>query len=258
MLLERIQSQLRASAAATYEAVAVPPFTCFVNPDDANPGYNYAIPDEPVDGDPGQPLDDLAALYRSRVRSPRFEFLEAYAPGLSTALAERGYRLEMRSYLMTCTPADLISLPPIPNVSVRALTDASPLSDFQALMTVQSRSFGAADAPPAAATDAENFRRRFAASTFFVAEVEGEIVSAGAYTPHSDSVTEVVGIATLPGYRGRGIAGLLTSLITRHTFGQGVDLAFLTAGDEAAGRVYGRVGFQPAGYGCSWILESTA
>ena len=256
-MIERIQSQLRASAAATFETVAIPPFTCFVNADDANPGYNYAIPDEAFDSDPGQALDDLAALYRSRDRSPRFEFLEAYAPGLSTALAERGYRLEMRSYLMTCTLADATSPPPILGVTVRALTDASPLSDFQALMTVQSRSFGAADAPAATASDGENFRRRFAATTFFVAEADGKIVSVGAFTPPSDGVTEVVGIATLPDYRGRGIAGLLTSQITSHALGQGVELAFLTAGDEAAGRVYSRVGFQPAGYGCSWILEST-
>lgn len=254
-MIERIQSQLRASAAAAFDAVDLPPFTCFVNADDANPGYNYAIPDAPITGDPGQPLDDLAAFYRSRDRSPRFEFLEAYAQGLSPALEKRGYRLEMRSYLMTCTPADLIAPSPIAGVSVRPLTEASSLSDFQALMNVQSRSFGAADAPPATAADAEQFRRRFAASTFFVAALDGEIVSVGAFTPPSDGVTEVVGIATLPHYRGRGIAGLLTSQVTRHAFGQGVDLAFLTAGDEAAGRVYGRVGFQPAGYGCSWILE---
>jgi GNAT superfamily N-acetyltransferase len=256
-MIERIQSQLRASAAAAYDAVAIPPFTCYLNPDDANPGYTYAIPDGPITGDPGQALDDLAALYRSRGRSPRFEFLEAYAPGLSTALEERGYRLEMRGYLMTCTLAERIAPLPIPGVTVRALTDASPLSDFQALMTVQSRCFGAADAPAATAIDAENLRRRFAASAFFVAEADGEIVSAGAFTPPADGVTEVVGIATLPVYRGRGIAGLLTSQITRHAFGQGVELAFLTAGDEAAGRVYGRVGFHHAGYGCSWILEET-
>ncbi len=256
MLLKRIQSQLRASATAAYEAVAVPPFTCFINADDVNPGYNYAIPDESLDGDPGQPLDDLAAFYHSRGRAPRFEFLEAYAPGLSTALENRGYRLEMRSYLMTCTSPELISPLPIPGVSVRPLTDASPLAEFQALMTAQSRSFGSVDAPTASAADAENFRRRFAASTFFVAEMDGEIISGGAYTPAADGVTEVVGIATLPGYRGRGIAGLLTSQITRHAFATGVDLAFLTAGDKAAGRVYSRVGFQPGGYGCAWILEA--
>ncbi len=255
MLIERIQSQLRASAAAAYAATAIPPFTCYVNPDDPSPGYNYAIPDAALAGDPGRALDDLAEFYRGRGRAPRFEFLEAYAPGLSPALEKRGYRLEMRSYLMICTRADVVPLPPVAGVSVRTLSAASPLADFQALMTVQSRSFGAADAPAASAEVAENFRRRFAASTLFVAEMDGEIVSGGAFTPPADGVTEVVGIATLPGFRGRGIAGLLTSQITRHAFGQGVELAFLTAGDAAAGRVYGRVGFQAAGFGCAWILE---
>lgn len=255
MLIDRIQSQLRASAAEAYDAVAIPPFTCFVNPDDPAPGYNYAIPDEPLTGDPGAALDDLAAFYRARDRAPRFEFLDDYAPGLSAALAGRGYRLEMRSYLMTCTPAEATHPPSLPDVVVRRLTDASPLSDFQALMTVQSRSFGPADAPAAAPTDAETFRRRFAATTFFVAELDGMIVSGGAYTPPSDGVTEVVGIATLPAFRGRGIAGLLTARITADAFAAGVDLAFLTAGDEKAGRVYGRVGYRPAGHGCAWILD---
>lgn len=254
-MIERLQAQLRAGARATYEAVALPPFTCFVNPDDAAPGYNYAIPDEPLAGDPGQALDDLAAFYRTRDRLPRFEFLEAYAPSLSSALAARGYRLEMRSYLMTCTPAELKPPPAIPGVGVRRLTDASPLVDFQQMMTVQARSFGSADAPSASQSEAESFRRRFVASAFFVAEVEGEIVSGGAYTPPADGVIEVVGIATLPAYRRRGIAGLLTSHITAAAFAAGVDLAFLTAGDEKAGRVYGRVGYRPAGYGCAWVLD---
>ena len=256
MLIERIQSQLRASAATTFEATTFPPFTCFLNPDDSMPSYNYAIPDEPILDEPETALDDLAVFYRSRERAPRFEFLEAYVPGLSTALERRGYRLEMRSYLMTCTPTDSTGLPPMPGLTVRPLTDASPLSDYQALMTVQSRSFGSADAPAAAGEDATRFRQRFGASTFFVAETGGKIVSVGAFTPPALGATEVVGIATLPAFRRRGIAGQLTSGIAEYAFAQGADLLFLTAGDEAAGRVYGRVGFQTAGYGCAWILDS--
>lgn len=255
MLIDRIQSQLRASAAEAYDAVAIPPFTCFMNPDDPAPGYNYAIPDEPLTGDPGAALDDLAAFYRARDRAPRFEFLEDYAPGLPAALAGRGYRLEMRSYLMTCTSAEATRPPSLSDVIVRRFTDDSPLSDFQALMTVQSRSFGPADAAPASADDAESFQRRFAASAFFVAEMDGAIVSGGAFTPPADRVTELVGIATLPAYRRRGIAGLLTSRITAAAFDAGVDLAFLTAGDERAGRVYARVGYRPAGHGCAWVLD---
>lgn len=35
-------------------------------------------------------------------------------------------------------------------------------------------------------------------------------------------------------------------------FAQGLDLVFLTAGDERARRVYARVGFQPAGAGLAY------
>lgn len=254
-LIERLQAQLRASARATLDAVALPPFTCFWNPDDREPGYNYAIPDEPLADDPGQLLDELAAFYRTRSRAPRFEFLEAYAPALSEILAGRGYRLEMRSYLMTCTSEEHRPPAPLPGVEVRQLTPAASLAEFQGLMTVQARSFGAADAPAASESDAERFRRRFAPSTFVVAQLDGEIVSGGAFTPPADGVTEVVGIATLPAFRNRGIAGLVTSQLAAVAFSQGIELAFLTAGDEKAGSVYRRVGFQPAGYGCAWILQ---
>ncbi len=68
------------SGTATSESLSIPPFTCSITPDDANPGCNYAIPDEPPTGDVGKPLDDLAAYYRGQGRAPHFEFLEVYAP----------------------------------------------------------------------------------------------------------------------------------------------------------------------------------
>ena len=46
-------------------------------------------------------------------------------------------------------------------------------------------------------------------------------------------------------YRRRGIAGMLTAVMTQAAFAAGVRVAFLSAADERAGRVYERVGFQP-------------
>ena len=63
----------------------------------------------------------------------------------------------------------------------------------------------------------------------------------------SDGVTELVGIATLTEYRRRGYGGALTTFAAQSAFANGASLVFLTAADEAAGRVYQRVGFQPLG-----------
>ena len=53
------------------------------------------------------------------------------------------------------------------------------------------------------------------ASTF-VAWLGGEPVGVGAYTVPLDGFTELVGIATLPEYRRRGIAGAVTAEMARH------------------------------------------
>ena len=44
----------------------------------------------------------------------------------------------------------------------------------------------------------------------------------GAYTVPLDGFTELVGIATLPEYRRRGIAGAVTAEMARHAFEEGV------------------------------------
>jgi predicted GNAT family acetyltransferase len=74
--------------------------------------------------------------------------------------------------------------------------------------------------------------------------IAGQPVSAAAFTAPIDGLIELVGIATLPDFRRRGIATALTDYALRVAFASGVELACLSAADANAGRVYERVGFR--------------
>jgi predicted GNAT family acetyltransferase len=72
-------------------------------------------------------------------------------------------------------------------------------------------------------------------------------VAVASWTPVADGVTEIVGVATLPGFRRRGIGALVTAHTVRAAATlAGVTLPWLTPGDNGADRVYRRIGFSPA------------
>jgi predicted GNAT family acetyltransferase len=81
------------------------------------------------------------------------------------------------------------------------------------------------------------------------AVVEGVPVGVGSHQPVG-TVSEVVGVATLPAFRRRGIAAALTSLLVEDALGRGVRTLFLSAGDAAVARIYERVGFRQLGTAC--------
>lgn len=65
-----------------------------------------------------------------------------------------------------------------------------------------------------------------------------------------DDVAEIVGVATLPSARRRGLGAAVTAHLARHALAAGVDLVFLSAGGEDIARVYARVGFHRIGTVC--------
>ena len=254
--IERIQVQLRSSAASVFETEAIPPFTCYFNPDEAAPHANYAMPDENPSGDLGLSLDQLVAAFRRRGRRPRFEYLEPFAPDLGEILERFGFELEMRTALMICTPQTVQNALMIPGLDIRHLGDGASSEDIQAFVTVQRRAFGHENAPAATAEEAEQFRQRFRSVRFFLAQLDGEPVGAGSLTRPDNGIAEVAGISTASAVRRRGIAAAVTEYIARTAFESGLDTLFLTAADERAGRVYERVGFVRSGSALAYILPA--
>lgn len=78
-----------------------------------------------------------------------------------------------------------------------------------------------------------------------VAMERGRPVAVGSHQPvdvEGTEVSEVVGVATLPRLRGRGLGAGLASALTAHAR-ESADLVFLAAGDDDVARVYERIGF---------------
>ena len=78
-----------------------------------------------------------------------------------------------------------------------------------------------------------------------VAVENGEPVAVGSHQPvdvDGTEVSEVVGVATLPRLRGRGLGAGITSALVAHAT-ETADMVFLAAGDDDVARVYERVGF---------------
>ncbi|PRY47518.1 acetyltransferase (GNAT) family protein [Geodermatophilus tzadiensis] len=78
-----------------------------------------------------------------------------------------------------------------------------------------------------------------------VATEDGRPVAVGAHQPvdvGGREVSEVVGVASSPRRRGRGVGAALASALVAHAR-ETADLVFLTAGDDDVARTYERVGF---------------
>lgn len=252
--IERIQAQLRAAVRLSHDAVAVPPFTCFFNPDSDATYANYAIPDVAVGAGVETSLRAVAEIFHARQRRPRFEYLEAFAPDLAAVLEQQGYQCEMRSLLMVCTP-DTSTPPPWPaGFTVEPLTAATPLDVVQDLLTIQARAFGDPDAPRTTAAEAQQFLKRFATLQLFLARLSGAPVSVASLTAPYAGIAELAGVATSAAFRRRGFAAALSYAVTQAAFVQGIEQVFLTAANAAAGHAYARAGFTPWGSGLAYVL----
>jgi GNAT superfamily N-acetyltransferase len=249
-LLERIQAQMRAVARRQYEAVSVPPFTLFFHDTDPLPYFNYAIPDGPAvtSNDLAEPLERLETEFHERRRVPRFEYVEACAPNLAGALEARGFTLENRAQLMVCPRGEERAAPALDGLDVSTLDAMTALDEFVVFLDVQRRAFGLPPGRTPSDEQARNLRETLDDGLAFLARIAGEPVATAMIQPPHDGLTELVGVSTLEAFRRRGIGGFLSCTAVRAAFLRGVSLAFLSAADAQAGRVYEAAGFSPAGH----------
>lgn len=251
--IAQLQDYLRQVARQWQDAIAQPPFTLFLDPLKDAKYANYAIPDAPLGGDLREPLAALRATFATHNRQPRLEFIEEFAPDLAPALRAAGFVEESRIYLMICTPETYRPVPDLPGLAVTELGAGSSIADVRALIDVQRQGFESDEARPATDDDAARFLRSIGAGRAFLARLHGLPVGAGSLNPTIGELAEVAGIATITPFRRRGIAGIVTAWAVRAAFDQGVELTFLTAADERAGRVYERVGFRPYAHALAYL-----
>ena len=158
---------------------------------------------------------------------------------------------------MLCTPASLVTPPPIAGFMVRQLQANSPVEMAIAHSRIAYISFEGMEWSPGHEVGIPELKAAASAKGMglFVGYLEEVPVAVATYSVPHDGITEIGGVATLPGFRRRGLAGAITGVATAHAFANGVTLALLSAGDAGAGRVYERVGFKTGATAVAYSLK---
>jgi N-acetylglutamate synthase-like GNAT family acetyltransferase len=205
----------------------------------------------------------VRARQRELALPEAIEWVDESTPGLAGLAGAAGLAV-LRAPLMVL---DLAALPAVP-AGVRVLDPEAPSfgADLAARRAVAQVGFGApgtmigtagtAERDAAEAAPSESGVRREAArvrdgrTAHALAEAPGEgAVASGNYQRVAD-VAEIVGVATLPAARRRGLGAAVTVALARHALDHGVRTVFLSAAEEDVARVYARVGFRRVGTAC--------
>jgi ribosomal protein S18 acetylase RimI-like enzyme len=185
-----------------------------------------------------------------------FEWVTETTPSLLTAA--RDADMSTTEYpLMVLGAASFEAIAPTDGISVRLLSPEDP--ELRAAWAATSVGFGAAGTAVGEAGVAERDAHAATIKPETIEFISGRIrdgssvaaaafddagpVAMGMHQPVG-GVSEIVGVATLPMFRRRGIAAAVTSLLVRDALAGGVTTLFLSAGSEDVARVYERVGFR--------------
>jgi ribosomal protein S18 acetylase RimI-like enzyme len=254
-LLRSLDAYLDAVPRAACRTETIGPFTLFVN--EAS-GWRYYARPTPGAG-PVAAEDVLRVREREReVGMPEaIEWVRDLVPSVGPAARAAG--LEVESHPLMHLPNGAFAQAAPVEAEVRLVGPDDDLSRISAVQHVGFANPGTAvgrvgtEALDDIADAADPATKAFLAARIergltitAAAFVEGEPVAAGAHQP-VDGATEVVGVACLPAFRRRGLAGAVTSLLVRDALERGVTTVCLSADDDDVERLYGRLGFVTVG-----------
>jgi len=219
-----------------------------------DPAWPY--PARPRDGAEPVTADDVraaVALQEAAGLPPALEWVPERSPGTAAAARAAGLAVEELPLLVAADPVELL-LPADVRLYVVGADDPELPHYQQVAATAFAHPGGPADVPGAVPdTSAEArartavLRERIAAgrTVMMVAVENGEPVAVGSHQPvdiDGTEVSEIVGLATSPRLRGRGLGAGMASALAAHA-SETADMVFLAAGDDDVARVYERVGF---------------
>ncbi|MFG1988455.1 GNAT family N-acetyltransferase [Actinoplanes sp. NPDC048988] len=239
----RIQQSVVANLSTRPTPVRTGPFVIGIDPSIDSPGINYATP-LPGAEISGADVTALVTAFRSYDRKPRLEYVVSTAPGLEQLLLDAGFTVEERHEYLVCTP-DSIQLRPAPDGY--ELREPATDADRAAMIAAQNAAFGGEPISTEADIARIGGLQARGGIAVMATAPDGTCAGGGMAVPPNDGVSEVAGIATPKPHRRRGLAGAVTTEITRRLFTAGVDIAWLEASGEDSWRVYERVGYRPTG-----------
>lgn len=223
----------------------------------------WPFPARPRPGEEGRVTPDdvraAVALQEAAGLPAALEWLGDHCRGLAAAARSAGLVVDELPLLVAADPIEVL-LPADVRLYVVGADDPE-LPRYQRLAQLAFAAPAGAVAPaagsgpgPAGLPATTVLRERVAAGrTVLMVAVDGRgPVAVGSHQPldvGGEEISEVVGVATLPRFRGRGLGAGITSALTEHAR-QTADLVFLAAGDDDVARVYERVGFARVGTSC--------
>lgn len=169
------------------------------------------------------------------------EWVVGRPDGVEQVAAAAGLDVELHPLMA----ADAEELAPFtPELEVRVVR---PSDDLVAVETVAQEAFGRpGEGPDPGTLDQRRARVAEGHPTVVAAFVDGQPVARGGHTAVG-AVAEITGVATLPAYRGRGLASAVTAVLAADAARRGARLLWLSAADLAAARLYARLGFREIG-----------
>jgi ribosomal protein S18 acetylase RimI-like enzyme len=255
-LLQRIDAYLDAAPRTGARAEAIGPFTLFLN--EGHGWRYYARPTPGADGFSIEAVRRVREHQRALNQPEAFEWIEELTPDVGSAAQADGMRV-VHHPLMVLFPGDLTPPTPPAGVDVEIVGADDDLAVFSAVAEVgfatPGTGKGEAGAVEAAAAarqqnpDTVAFQRgRMLAGLTVVgaARVSGVLASVGSHQP-LEGASEVVGVATLPTFRRRGLGSVVTATLVNDALERGVEIVFLSADDEDVARIYERIGFRRVG-----------
>jgi len=230
---------LEARPAGT-ELLSVGPFQVVVSAEPGADSWVTMVDGEVTQSDLQAAVGRLRSMFARRKTDLQIEFNESVAPQAGKWLEASGMRQTERNPLMACRPDGFRPFA-AEGVVLKELGRSSAASDLAAFQEIRWTDGGEANrpVPPVA-----RLKKDLAApnSAYLLALFDGRVAGTG--VSHSlKGAAEIVGIVTRIESRRRGVAATVSSeLVARH-FATGGDFVFLDAANEAAARVYERLGF---------------
>ncbi len=246
-VLDRIEAGIRAVGRMERTLIALPHFEVFLSPArDEHLSYATPLPPDPADW--SDAIEGMRGAFDLHGRRPRLEYIAELHPELAGALERAGMVCRSRDPVMIL---DLSELPPPPPSPQPPPTGYVPLTApderlLRAWLEGQSIAFGGPGGP--GATDWLPMLQSGLASGRIIgaALLRGDRPLSGAVIQTGAGIGELAGVWTAQEERGRGLAFALCRRLLAEFAATGCDLCWLSAAEDAR-RLYGKLGFIPAG-----------
>jgi ribosomal protein S18 acetylase RimI-like enzyme len=226
------------------------------DPGDPEPFWNrVAAPSWPDDGRAfDRRLDEITTLFATLGRLPHVRTLPmgGRPADLERRLVDAGFRAVGRDRAMVLTDTGPIfalarTLAGRPGLRVEAIGTGAASRAMDAARVLVEAFNVESDRIPALAAESLAAARRAGGASLLLLDHERPVAAARRVT--LDGATYLSSIGTIPAFRGRGYASLLTAEASRQAIEEGTRLVHLLADAEmdSAARLYARLGFEPVG-----------